>query len=217
MKIGIPNIITVLYVCLLIVMITYGLEEMFIKMGNVVDIENVFIAFFGIAFFLFLSYWIVFEFKIVQINNKGIDALYPFLLKRKQILWEDVYGVKCSTFGSRYTYRKVLVKGKKGRAKIIEIALTDLEFQNFNSLTDSIPRVKKARRKIDIEQAKDEKSTSIFIFILLVIAVLFLLFQLFFRETKSLFVFILLILFFIFLGQSFRNIMWYLSVLKKKR
>ncbi|MBS9767336.1 MAG: hypothetical protein KGV44_07330 [Flavobacteriaceae bacterium] len=172
---------------------------------------------------IYLCYWPIFKFQLVKIDTKGIYAFYPFLNKRKQILWEDFRNITADVINSRDrlpAYRKMTLKGKKGRERIVKISLNDREFENFNALTDAIPipKAKTLRMKIDIKQAKEEKYMVLTDTVIFGVGVLWLLYELFVVEKKlTIIVFVLFLLFSFICIQCTRKLLWFYKVLKMNK
>lgn len=225
MKKSIPNISSSLVFLCFIPLFSLMCWDLIRKMiaENTVDLRGLLLAFL-VGVLLGLCCWVVFKFQLVKIDEKGIYAFYPFLNKRKQILWEDFHGITAEVIDPPYSqvpaHRKITLKGKKGRERIVEISLTDREFENFNALTDAIPipKAKILRSKIDIELAEGEKYVFIMYVIASVVGILWLVYQFVFLEVKSVPSLLMLMLLFLFIGvQCMRKILWFLRVLKEKK
>ncbi len=225
MKRSIPNIGTSLFFMFFIPVLMLMFWDLIRKIiaENTVDLSILFLFFLG-GMLVSLCLWIIFKFKIVKIDTKGIYAFYPFLNKRKQILWENFHGITAEVVdpptNKLPSHRKIILKGKKGRERIVEISLTDREFENFNALTDAIPipEVKTLRRKIDIEQAKAEKYVYLIYIVASSFGILWLLYKLFFVEIKLMIVVLLFLLLFLFiLVHSTRKTVWFFKVLRMNK
>ncbi len=222
MKVSIPNITTSLF---LLFAVPYLSWLCFVLLSlifteNYVDIYKIIGLFSFCAFECLFLYVLIFKFKIVKIKDSGIYAFYPFLNKRKHILWENFHSIEADVM-LRYrlpSFRKITIKGKKGREKIVSISLTDIEFENFNSLTSDIPiaNYKKLRTKIDKELAKEEKNTFLIYAIASFVGFLFVLYQLFFGKVKSMTgIAILLLILLFFSIQNIRKTLWIFNILNK--
>ncbi len=220
MKISIPNFNTSLF---FLFAVPYLAWLCFILVGNIVvnnsiDVYKILGLIFFVLFECLFICILIFKFKIIKIDDVGIYAFYPFLNKRKHILWENFHGIDAQIV-PRYrfhSFRKITIKGKKGREKIVSIPLTDMEFENFNSLIDAIPvaNIKKLRQKIDIKISKEEKYTFLMYAVSSLTGFVFVLYKSF-GEVKSMTGVIALLVLLLFLSvQNIRKTFWILNVLK---
>lgn len=218
MKISIPNIITALFFICSIIFLSFGIWVFSTKIFSVnheFEYGDVIALLFLLTFEIFFLYMLIFKFKISRIDTVKITAFYPFLWKQKEILWNDLYKIECSTFvpsRSLRTYRKVIIKSRKGKGKIVEIPLVDWEIENFDSFTNAIPNGKKIRQKIDKKQAREDVVFDTIGMIFLIGAVLFLLYEVLFTE-KNLIVLLLIVVFFCI--QTIRETLRVYKVLEK--
>ncbi len=173
--IGISNIITFLMFLFITFLGCVLFYFTFIESDTISNFPILMYPFIGISFLVPLIVWLVviFKFKIVIITDKGISCFYPFILKKKQLKWKNLKEIEWSifSFGKSY-YRAVNLKSID-----VEIVLTDLEFENFNSLTDKIPNGIDLRKEIDVEQAKIEKTPTIIFIVLISCLGLWILYQ----------------------------------------
>ncbi len=176
---------------------------------------------FFVAFEALFLYLLIFKFKILRIDDRALYAFYPLLNKRKSILWEDFQSIDAQVIKSWRTasYRKIVIKGKRGREKIVSISLSDIEFENFNSLSGAlkIPKIKQILHKIDLELAYEEKSSYRMYAIASVFGFLFMLYKLFFADIKSLSGMLIFLGILAFLSvRNICKVLWMRKVLSKK-
>ncbi len=222
MKISIPNFITSIF---FLFVVPYLAWLCFVLLNSIVaensiDIYKIVGLFFLGVFECLFLYILIFKFKIIKIDDAKIYSFYPFLNKRKYILWEDLHSIDAQVVPHYRlpSFRKITIKGKKEREKIVIISFTDREFENFNALTDniSVANIKKLRQKIDIKLARDEKNTFLLYSIGSVACFLFVLYKSFFGEVKSLVGILIFLLLLLFLSiQNIRKTLWIFGVLKK--
>ncbi len=224
MKISIPHFGTSLFLLFAITNLAWLCSVLVgnIITNNSIDVYEILGLLFLAIFECLFLYILIFKFKIVRIEDVGIYAFYPFLNKRKHILWENFHDIDAQIISrSRLpSFRKITIKGKKRQEKIVSISLRDIEFENFNFLTANIPlpNIKKLRQKIDTQQAEEEKYTFLIYTILSVAGFLFLLYKLLFEEVKSINGMLVLLSVLLFLSiQNIRKALWIFSVLKKSK
>ncbi|MBS9767733.1 MAG: hypothetical protein KGV44_09375 [Flavobacteriaceae bacterium] len=156
MKIGIINITTLLSFLLLSIVGIWGLYVTILSFEQDFHWELCIALFIFVVFVLALLYLLIFKFRIVKIDSKGIECFYPFLWKTKSIKWEkQLTCVIWDIHIDRYQTYYRIVSLKTGKQKE-EIKLSDFEFENFRALTDYIPDAQKNRKAIDLKKAKSE-------------------------------------------------------------
>ncbi len=153
MRIGIHNIFSV--VLSLIFISSGGVIFYFTFIEETKLISDLGLFFLGFVCLISFGYciFILTKFRFLIVTDNGLFCFHPFLLRKKQLKWIDLEKTEWSTFYWKGIFRKVLLK-----TAYTEISLTDLEFENFDTLTNKIPNGKKLRKEIDREQAQTEKS-----------------------------------------------------------
>ncbi|MBS9774479.1 MAG: hypothetical protein KGV59_04900 [Tenacibaculum sp.] len=188
--IGVNNIFTTLMFLFNTLLGGYLFYFSFIEDDKIRDIPTLMYPFIIIAclFSLGVCIGVFFKYKIVMITDERISCFYPFILKKKQLKWKNLEETKWYTFYFGKTcYRRVDLKSEN-----MVISLTDLEFENFNSLTNKIPKGTDLRKKIDIEQAKFEKPVITWFILILLCVGLFFSYQSIYSGNFLLFGFIVL-------------------------
>lgn len=79
-----------------------------------------------------------------------------FSYQEKRIEWTKITDTQWEKFYWSGMYRKVIIKSEKEK-----IVLTDLEFENFEALTEAIPNGKKLREDIDRWTVKSNRNENI--------------------------------------------------------
>ena len=160
MKIGINNIFTSSWFILML--LSSGTLTYFSFDKNVFTSDLFFVGKFimGFMIVLFIGFFFftLYKFRILFIYNNRIISITPFLLKIQKVDLSNVKRIKWSNFYSfqSWLYREVNITSSSGT-----ISFSDLEFENFDSLTDQFTNTNNKSKKevIDLEQAKTNLSS----------------------------------------------------------
>ncbi len=211
MKIGINNIFSV--VLSLIFISSGGVVFYFTFIENTNSISD--LGLFFLVFVCLISFgyciFILTKFRFLTVTDEGLFCFYPFLLRTKQLKWIDLEKTEWTIFYWKGIFRKVLLK-----TAYTEISLTDLEFENFETLTNKIPNGERLRKEIDREQAQTEKSMMTWYNYFFSIVGLVLLYQLVITNG-FLFFGIALCVDILLLCTSIKRRMQYIKILKKRK
>jgi len=168
MKIGINNIFTSFWLILMIccgITFYYWAFCMNFFASDVPILGKFFVGLLMLITFAVFVFFIIY-FRILIIKNNEIISIYPFRLKFKKIsvdnikniLWDSII-IKASL------YKKITISTSDGNSTY----LSDLEFENFDSLISKIPNINTNKLKnFEKYQAEnhDPKFTLICIIIL---------------------------------------------------
>ncbi len=149
MKIGINNIYSSFV--FLLVLACGGFIIYFSITNNIFHRPfNLIYIFMGISILLagivFIA--VLYNFRFLVISNRGIVCVYPFLLKKKEIQWQNLTKIDCNaSYNFLYSSmsRKVVLSSYD-----ITISFSNLEFENFNTLTKQIPNGQEVLKKLNL-------------------------------------------------------------------
>jgi hypothetical protein len=113
---------------------------------------------FLIVIFIGLFFFTLYKFRRLYIYNSRIISISPFLLKIEKVDLSNVKRIKWSNF---YSFKSTLYREVKISSSTGAISFSDLEFENFDSLTDQFTNTNNKSKKevIDLEQAKTNLSS----------------------------------------------------------
>ena len=122
--------------------------------NNAFSSDLIFIGKFFIGLIILFStgilFYLLYKFRLLVIYNKSIISIYPFLLKKEKIDLNSLEKHKYENFigFNVTTYRRVILTDPN-----TNISFTDMEFENFETLTNGILNSKNKRNKVDLKQA----------------------------------------------------------------
>ncbi len=205
MKIGIYNIYTT-FVYLLIFfcggVVCFFAENIF----NPFKLISVF-AILVILITLLLFFRRLYKFRFLIISDKRIASIRPFLLKKQVIKWSNLGKIDFNVY---YGIGKSLNRTISLSDNKVTISYSDLEFENFETLTKQLPNGEKILKEINL----DYKHKSKFVLlepIIYSIILLFMLYQLYFTYPIPYREFPMSICF-ILLYASIKRIIWTVNV-----
>ena len=166
MKIGIYNIFTFFWFATMLLCggtLAYLSFSKNLFTSETILIVKIVMGFMSLAFvgtFIYSLY----KFRILIINQFKIISIHPFLFKIDKIDISKTKSIKWKNFTAfkGTIYRNVELKQFNAK-----IEISDLEFENFESLVKKINVQLENKRKIEIEQAISNNSMMIFNVILL--------------------------------------------------
>ena len=161
MRIGIYNIFTTFWFFIMLLcsgLLAYQSFSKELYMSDVNMIAKIVIVIITLIFFCILIY-LLYKFRILITYKNLIISVNPFLLKIVKIDILEIKSVKWTNFTAfkSTTYKMVEIKDINSK-----IEITDLEFENFETLVQNIEKDKVRKLKIDIEQAKSNNWNEIF-------------------------------------------------------
>ncbi|MDP2160563.1 MAG: hypothetical protein Q8K02_08790 [Flavobacterium sp.] len=215
MKIGINNIFT--FSWFILMLLTSGTLTYFSYVKNVFTSDVILVVkltmVFMILLFTGMLFFTLYKFRILFIYNNRIISITPFLMKIEKVDLKNVKRVKWSIFHSFKStfYREVEITGPSGT-----ISFSDLEFENFDSLTDKFTNTNNKSKKevIDLVQAKSNLSSTNFNIYLLSGFLLFLIFNTIFNRGFNIIIVIFHFWIGLFLYASIKRKMKYRKIIK---
>lgn len=217
MKIGINNIFTSSWFILML--LSSGTLTFFSLDKNVFTSDlffvGKFIMGFMIALFIGFLFYSLYKFRILFIYNSRIISITPFLLKIQKVDLRNVKRIKWSVF---YSFKSILYREVKITSSSGTISFSDLEFENFDSLTDQFTNTnnKSNKKEIDLEQAKCNLSSINFNIYLLFGFLLFMIFNTFLNSGLKTFIVASYFFIGLFLYASIKRKIKYKRIIKSE-
>ena len=93
------------------------------------------------------------KFRFLIIKDNKLTSIYPFILKKDRINFDQVVKIKWKTWTIKATiYRTIEIFDKNN----FKTSISDFEFENFDTLVSKIPNADNDKNKeiVDLEQAK---------------------------------------------------------------
>lgn len=122
--------------------------------SDVPIIGKFFVGLLMVITFLVLIFFVI-NFRILIIHKNEIISIYPFLFKCNKIEIENIKNVSWDSIMIRTNlYKKIIIKTSNGKST----SLSDLEFENFDTLISKIPNTdNKKSRNFDQYQAENHQ------------------------------------------------------------
>lgn len=217
MKIGINNIFTSSWFIFMLLSsgyLTYLSYERNIITSDVILVVKLTMGFM-IVLFIGLLFFTLYKFRILFIYNSRIISITPFLLKIEKVDLKNVKRIKWSNFYSfqSWLYREVNITSSSGT-----ISFSDLEFENFDSLTNQFTNTnnKSKKKEIDLKQAKSNLSSINFNIYLLSGFLIFLIFNTIFNSGLHIIIIIFYFCLGLFLYASIKRKIKYSRIMKSE-
>lgn len=215
MKIGINNIFTSYWFIGMLLgsgYLTYLSYDKNLFAKDVILILKMTMGFMILLFIGFLFYTL-YKFRILIIYNHQIISITPFLFKIEKIDLKQIKRIKWSTF---YAFKSTLYREVKITSSNRTISFSDLEFENFDSLTEEFTNTNSKSKKkiIDLEQAKSNLSSTNFNIYLLSGFLIFLIFNTIFNSGFNKVIVIFHFWIGLFLYASIKRKMKYRKIIK---
>jgi hypothetical protein len=170
---------------------------------------------FMIVLFIGLFFFTLYKFRILFIYNNRIISISPFLLKIEKVDLKNVQTIKWSVF---YSFKSTLYREVKITTSAVTISFSDLEFENFDSLTNQFTNTnnKSKKKEIDLKQAKSNLSSINFNIYLLSGFLIFLIFNTIFNSGFHIIIFIFYFCLGLFLYASIKRKIKYRRIMKSE-
>lgn len=217
MKIGINNIFTSSWFIFMLLSsgyFTYLSYKRNIITSDVILVVKLTMGFL-IIFFIATFFYTLYNFRILFIYNSRIISITPFLLKIEKVDLKNVKRIKWSVF---YSFKSTLYRDVKITSSSRTISFSDLEFENFDSLTNQFTNTnnKSKKKEIDLEQAKSNLSSINFNIYLLSGFLIFLIFNTIFNSGFHLIIIIFYFCLGLFLYASIKRKTKYGRIMKSE-
>lgn len=215
MKIGINNIFTSSWFVLMLLSsgtLTYFSFDRNVFTKDVVLVVKLTLGFMIVLFIGFLFYTL-YKFRILFIYNSRIISIRPFLLKIEKVDLKKGKSIKWCNF---YSFKSTLYREVKITSSSRTISFSDLEFENFDSLTDQFANTNNNSKKevIDLKQAKSNLSSINFNIYLLSGFLIFMIFNTFLNGGLKTFIVVSYFCIGLFLYASIKRKIKYKRILK---